>query len=74
MARTDTNPANDETILPLPAGMRAHLLAALALGYPAAAAQARLSNAPDAAIAWQVQSMLGDYADYAARCDFAVAA
>ncbi len=50
----------------MPAGMRAHLLAILALGYQPGAAQTRLGNAPDAAIAWQVQSMLDDYADPAA--------
>jgi hypothetical protein len=48
---------------PLPTGMRDRLLAILELGYPANAPQARLGNAPDAAIAWQVQSMLDEYAD-----------
>jgi hypothetical protein len=59
-------------ILPLPAGMRDLLLQILALGYPAGYAQTRLSNAPDAAIAWQVQSCLDDYADHAARQAFTV--
>jgi hypothetical protein len=67
-------PANDEAIAPLPAGMRPLLLALLSLGYDAGDAQARLGNAPDSAIAWQVQSMLDDYADYAARAAFSVAA
>jgi hypothetical protein len=51
---------------PLPTGMRAHLLAILDLGYPSDAQQTRLGTAPDAAIAWMAQSMLDDYADYAA--------
>jgi hypothetical protein len=67
-------PATAEPPLPLPFGMRAPLLQLLSLGYPAGAAQTRLDNAPDAAIAWQVQSMLDDYADYATRAAFAVAA
>jgi hypothetical protein len=50
---------------PLPAGVRVHLLAILALGYPAGARQTQLGNAPDAVIAWQAQSMLDDYAAYA---------
>jgi hypothetical protein len=56
--------------LPLPKGMRPLLLDILAIGYPGDYAQARLSNAPDAAIAWQVQSMLDDYADFSARFAF----
>jgi hypothetical protein len=52
------------TTLPLPHGMRALLLDVLALAYPAGAAQARLHNAPDAAVAWQVQSMLDDHASH----------
>jgi hypothetical protein len=53
--------------LPLPEGMRAKLLDILAIGYPGDYAQNRLSNAPDAAIAWQAQSMLEDYSSYEAR-------
>jgi hypothetical protein len=55
---------------PLPDGMRAKLLEILALAYPPGAAQARLAAAPDAAIAWQTQSMLDDFADAAARLAF----
>jgi hypothetical protein len=72
--RPPAKPANDEPISPLPAGMRAHLLAILDLGYPAGFPQTRLSNAPDGAIAWQVQSMLDDYSDYAAREAFRMGA
>lgn len=50
----------------LPAGARDHLLAFLAAVYPANTPQTRLSNAPDAAIAWQCQSALDDFADHAA--------
>ncbi len=53
-------------ILPLPAGARELLLQLLDIGYRAGMPQTRLRNAPDAAIAWQVQSMLDDYADHAA--------
>lgn len=45
----------------MPTGLRNVLLAALALAYPADAAQAHMDNSPDAAIAWQVQSMLDDH-------------
>lgn len=58
----------------LPAAMRRLLLDALTLGYPLGAAQSRLDNAPDAAVAWQTQSMLDDYADFDARMSFADAA
>jgi hypothetical protein len=54
---------DDVTTIPLPVGMRALLLDALDLGYPHGAAQRGLGNASDAAIAWQCQSMLDDYAD-----------
>ena len=50
----------------MPTGLRAALLVALALAYPADAAQAHMDNAPDRAIAWQVQSMLDDFVAY--RC------
>jgi len=53
----------DEATLPLPAGMRGLLLSILDLAYPNGAAQRRLSNAPDSAIAFQVQSTLDDYSD-----------
>jgi hypothetical protein len=52
--------------LPLPIGMRTLLLAVLTAGYPSGAAQTRLSNASDGAIAWQCQSMLDDYSDHGA--------
>jgi hypothetical protein len=58
------NPEPGTAPLPLPIGMRALLLAILTAGYPSGAAQTRLSNAPDGAIAWQCQSMLDDYADH----------
>jgi hypothetical protein len=61
-------------MLPLPSGMRSHLLAILAIRYPANFPQTRLGNAPNAAIAWQVQSMLDDYADAGARFALAGAA
>ncbi len=54
---------NDAETLPLPAAMRRLLLELLSHGYPADAAQANLRDAADGAIAWQVQSMLDDYAD-----------
>lgn len=54
-------------MLPLSPAMRRLLLDLLSLGYEPDDAQANLRHAPDAAIAWQVQSMLDDYADYAAR-------
>lgn len=53
-------------MLPLSPAMRRLLLELLSLGYAPDDAQANLAGAPDAAIAWQVQSMLDDYADYAA--------
>lgn len=53
-------------IAPLPAGMRSALLHVLAIAYPKNAAQRRLGNAPDAAIAWTVQSALDDFADFTA--------
>jgi hypothetical protein len=53
----------DEATRPLPQGMRRHLLAILKLGYHNGAAQRRLGNASDAALAWQCQSMLDDYSD-----------
>ncbi len=55
-------------------GMRPLLLELLRLAYPAHAAQARMSNAPDGAVAWQVQSMLDDFASSDERAAFAVAA
>jgi hypothetical protein len=58
--------ADAPEISPLPAGMRDLLLAILALAYPAGYAQTRLHNQHDAAIAWQVQSCLDEYADYSA--------
>lgn len=58
--------ANEADVLPLPAPMRRLLLDLLSLGYPAGAAQANLGTAPDGAVAWQVQSMLDDYADHSA--------
>ena len=67
------DPSQDaETIRPLPPGMRARLLEILAIGYACNCSQTRLGNAPDSAIAWQVQSMLDDYSDYGARRDFSV--
>ncbi len=63
---------DDEAIRPLPTGARALLLGFLALVYSPGDAQARLGNAPDAAIAWQVQSALDDFADYAARAAYSV--
>ena len=60
--------------LTLPTGMRALLLAILSAGYPEGAAQTQLANAPDEAIAWQVQSMLDDYADADALQAFRAAA
>lgn len=48
----------------LPNGMREVLLQVLAIGYPPNTPQTRLSNAPDSIIAWQVQSMLDDFAAY----------
>lgn len=70
--------ADSPAILPLPTGARRLLLDFLAAVYPANSAQARLSNQPDGAIAWQVQSALDDHADYsafvvAANDDFAAA-
>lgn len=53
-------------ILPLPTGTRDLLLAFLAAVYPANSAQTRLGNAPDGAIAWQVQSALDDFSDFSA--------
>ncbi len=53
-------------MLPLSPAMRRLLLELLRLGYAPDDAQANLGDAPDAAVAWQVQSMLDDYADYAA--------
>ena len=63
-----------DAILPLPTGMRAKLLECLTLAYPAGAPQTRLSNAPDAAVAWMAQSMLDDFADYSALQTFQEAA
>jgi hypothetical protein len=57
---------------PLPHGMRDLLLNLLTLAYPKGAPQTRLSDAPDGTIAWQVQSMLDDFAD--ADCRRAAAA
>lgn len=70
--------ADSPAILPLPAGTRRLLLDFLAAVYPPNAAQTRLGNQPDAAIAWQVMSALDDFADYsafvvAANDDFAAA-
>ena len=63
-----TNQETGEPIVrPLPPGMRARLLEILAIGYACNCSQTRLGNAPDAAIAWQVQSMLDDFADYEAK-------
>lgn len=53
-------------MLPLSPAMRRLLLELLSLGYEPEDKQANLHDAPDAAIAWQVQSMLDDYADYQA--------
>jgi hypothetical protein len=53
----------DEATIPLPHGMRALLLDVLDLAYPNGAAQRRLGNAPDSAIAFQVQSALDDFSD-----------
>lgn len=61
-------------LLPLPAGMRGLLLDVLAVGYPVGAAQTRMGNASDSAIAWQVQSMLDDHADFNDVVDFREAA
>jgi len=55
--------AMDGSILPLPTGMRPLLLDLLSKGYPSGALQTLLGNAPDAVVAWQVQSLLDDYAD-----------
>lgn len=44
--------------------LRAALLRVLDLGYPEGSAQRTLDGEPDGAIAWQVQSLLDDYADY----------
>lgn len=57
-------PANDDGARRMPPGLRTLLLNVLALGYPAEAAQAHLGNTSDGRIAWQVQGMLDDYADY----------
>jgi hypothetical protein len=62
-------PDDAPAIPPLPPGVRPLLLDILARCYPANAAQTRLGNAPDAAIAWQVQSCLDDYSDADARLD-----
>jgi hypothetical protein len=59
---------------PLPAGMRDLLLGVLAIAYPDGAAQRRLSNAEDSAVAWQVQSALDDYSDATSALAFAVLA
>jgi len=53
-------------MLPLSPAMRRLLLDLLRLGYAPDDAQANLAHAPDAAVAWQVQSMLDDYADFSA--------
>lgn len=53
-------------MLPLSPAMRRLLLELLSLGYAPDDAQANLGRVPDAAIAWQCQSMLDDYADHAA--------
>jgi hypothetical protein len=53
-------------MLPLSPAMRRLLLELLSLGYAPGDAQANLAAAPDAAVAWQVQSMLDDFADYQA--------
>ena len=67
-------PSDDEPLTsPLPAKMRSLLLQVLDLGYRPGSPQTLLSNAPDGAIAWQVQSMLDEYADYAERRAFGVA-
>ena len=66
-------PDDDEPISPLPPKMRSLLLQVLDLGYLAGAPQTLLSNAPDGAVAWQVQSMLDGYAEYAEREAFGVA-
>jgi hypothetical protein len=58
--------ADAPAILPLPSGTRRLLLDFLAAVYPAGCAQARLTGQPDAAIAWQVQSALDDFADFSA--------
>lgn len=63
--------SDSPAILPLPTGTRRLLLDFLAAVYPAHSAQTRLGNQPDAAIAWQAQSALDDFADHAA---FVVAA
>ena len=60
--------------LPLPKGGRELLLSFLSLAYPPQFAQARLHGAPDAAIAWQVQSCLDEFADYRARDAYVVPA
>lgn len=62
------------TIISLRPGMRPLLLELLRIAYPAAAPQARLSNAPDGAVAWMTQSMLDDHADYDALKTFQEAA
>lgn len=54
-------------------GMRPLLLELLRLAYPAGAAQTRLSNATDGAVAWQVQSCLDDFASYDDRRAFTIA-
>lgn len=55
-----------EAFTPLPTGARELLLRFLDLAYQdwPGCAQTNLHNAPDAAIAWQVQSALDDFADH----------
>jgi hypothetical protein len=49
---------------PLPSGARPLLLALLDLAYPGGSPQRQLQDAPDGAIAWQVQSLLDDFSDH----------
>ena len=54
------------TVRPMPPRLRWLLLEALDAAYPEGAPQRQLRDAPDAAVAWQVQSCLDDYADFGA--------
>jgi hypothetical protein len=65
--------SNPSERLPLPAGTRRMLLDFLAACYEPTDAQARLANAPDAAIAWQAQSALDDFADFQALAAYQAA-